>query len=584
MRKEKTVNELKREIAALHRKVAELEKSMSGRGAAGGDVHGAAEKAPVEAAKFEDIIAAIGDPVAIYDTEFRVLYQNRPHRNIVGEHVGEYCYKAYKKRDHICEGCAVAMSFKDGEAHTVVKDTYVSGKKLCVEITGSLLRDASGRIIAGIEVVRDITAQRRREEELKKYRDRLEDLVAERTAELVTANERLQREVADRKRMQEDLIRTEKLESLGVLAGGIAHDFNNLLSAVLGNISLAKRYTEPGGRVYEWLEEAERASSRAGNLAQQLLTFSKAGTPVKKVISLPALVREAAEFALRGSSTRCEFIAPEDLWKAEVDEGQICQVINNIVLNAEQAMPSGGTVRVECSNVKLGPADLPGTRSGRYVRIDVEDHGSGITSDHLEKIFDPYFTTKQEGSGLGLATAYSIIGKHDGAVTVDSTPGMGTIFHIYLPASVGAADDASSDAVQTGRKLYPGSGRVLVLDDEEIIRVIVGSMLREIGYEPSFAEDGETAIQIYGEAKDTGHPFDLVLLDLTIKGGMGGMECMRNLLRIDPAVKAIVTSGYAEDPIMSNFSDFGFRDIITKPYQIEDLSEILFRVLDDKKN
>jgi signal transduction histidine kinase/ActR/RegA family two-component response regulator len=582
MDKKETVNALKREVSILRRKIAELEESTCGREGSEKGPQDASERALKEVARYKDIIAAIGDPVAIYDTEFRVLYQNRPHRELVGDHVGEYCYKAYKKIDFICEGCAVAMSFSDGEVHAVAKSTAVNGKTLTVEITGSLLRDAEGKIIAGIEVVRDITQARLREEELEKYRDGLEELVMERTSELMSANERLQREVADRKRMQEDLIRTEKLESLGVLAGGIAHDFNNLLSAVMGNISLAKRYVTPTDKIFVWLDEAERASSRAGDLAQQLLTFSKAGAPVKKMTSLSGLVRESAEFALRGSRARCDFRAPADLWKAEVDEGQICQVINNIVLNAGQAMPLGGTIRVECGNVKLGPTDLPGIRSGGYVRIDVQDSGCGIAEEHVERIFDPYFTTKERGSGLGLATAYSIISKHDGAVTVDSTPGEGTVFHIYLPAVACYAEDTPSPAVERARRLYAGSGRVLVLDDEEIIRMIVGSMLKEIGYEPSFVEDGKAAIQAYAEGKAEGRPFDAVILDLTIKGGMGGMECMENLLRIDPDVKAVVSSGYAEDPIMSNYREFGFRGVITKPYQIEDLSEILFRVLGRK--
>jgi signal transduction histidine kinase len=298
-----------------------------------------------------------------------------PHRELIGGHAGEYCYRAYKKRDRVCDPCAVAMSFSDGRIHTVAKRASLNDKELFVEITASVLRDDAGKIIAGIEVVRDITELRHREEELREYRERLEGLVKERTAELEKANELLQIRIAERRRTEEDLLRTERLESLGVLAGGIAHDFNNLLSAVLGNISLAKRYVTEGDKTYERLEEAERASSRAADLAQQLLTFAKGRVAVKKIISLPGLVRDAANFALRGSSTRCAFVISDDLWTVEADDGQICQAINNIVLNAEQAMPEGGTVRVHCCNEQIGPEDLRGAGTGRFVRIDIEDKG-----------------------------------------------------------------------------------------------------------------------------------------------------------------------------------------------------------------
>ncbi len=535
-----------------------------------------AREAGQEVAKFESIFAAIGDPVAIYDTGFRILYQNRPHRKLIGDHAGEYCYRAYKQRNGVCEPCAVAMSFRDGEVHTVAKGATIGNRELFVEITASLLRDDAGKVIAGMEVVRDITELKKREVELKGYRDRLEGLVKERTAALLEANKLLQSEIAERKRMEEDLLRTERLESLGVLAGGIAHDFNNLLSAVLGNISLAKRYATDGDKIYRRLEEAERASSRAADLAQQLLTFAKGRVAVKKIISLPGLVRDAANFALRGSRTKCAFLIPDDLWTVEADEGQICQVINNIVLNAEQAMPRGGTIAVRCSNWRIGPEHLHGVGSGRFVRIEIEDHGPGIAEENIGRIFDPYFTTKEEGSGLGLATAYSIIDKHNGTITVHSEPGKGTEFNIHLPAATGEAQEAAIHS----KKLFSGRGKVLVMDDEDVIRMIVGSMLREIGYEAFFAEEGEEAVRKYREAGLSGQPFDAVLLDLTIKGGMGGVECMKKLLEIDPDARAIVSSGYAEDPILSNYREFGFRDVITKPYRVEDLSEILFRVLD----
>ena len=488
-----------------------------------------------EKSKSEAIIAALGDGVTIIDTHFRILYQNLIHKDLLGDHLGEYCYMAHRKRDRPCHGCPVRRSFSDGGIHRAESKISTEKGTLFLEQTASPLRDASGKIIAGVEVVRDVT---------------------------------------ERKKMEEELLRTEKLESLGILSGGIAHDFNNLLTALLGNISLAKVYTDTDDRIYEMLMEAEKASRRARDLTQQLLTFSKGGAPIKKITSIAGLVKDSTDFSLRGSNVSCDISVPDDLWPVEVDEGQISQVINNLVINAQQAMPKGGMIRVSCRNMEVGDDDVLVLKAGRYVEMCIEDQGIGISPKYLDKIFDPYFTTKQKGSGLGLATAYSIISKHEGFLTVESTPGAGTTFHIFLPAS-----DKEIPVAGKKKKLLKGDGRVLVMDDEDVIRMIVGRMLKSMGYEPEVAESGEEALEKYRQAMESGRRFDVVIIDLTIRGGMGGMECIKKLLAMDPRVKAIVSSGYSDDPVMSSHQEFGFKGIITKPYQIEDLSEILNRVL-----
>jgi PAS domain S-box-containing protein len=382
-------------------------------------------------------------------------------------------------------------------------------------------------------------------------------------------------DVTERKKLEEEIWKIHKLESIGVLAGGIAHDFNNLLSAILGNISLARLRARPGDGIFERLQEAEKAIHRTKNLSQQLLTFSKGGEPVKKVISLAELVKESTDFALRGANIRAQYSIQENLWPVEVDEGQISQVINNIVINAKQAMREGGEINIHGENVIVDSRTVLPLAAGKYVKITIRDEGSGIPDEHLERIFDPYFSTKQTGSGLGLAISFSIIQKHKGYLTVDSEAGVGTAFHIYLSASVKQIPVKG----EKDKRLLSGKGKVLIMDDEDVILLIMGKMLDEIGYAAEFAGNGEMAIDKYTKALGSGRPFDAVIIDLTIRGGMGGRECIRELLKIDPAIKAIVSSGYSEDPIISKFREYGFKGIITKPYQVEDLSEILYSVI-----
>lgn len=388
--------------------------------------------------------------------------------------------------------------------------------------------------------------------------------------------------IAERKRIEEETglleTRMQKLESLGVLAGGIAHDFNNLLTAVLANISLAALSARDQTDVTRRLTEAERAVLRARDLTQQLLTFAKGGAPVKKIADLATVIQDACHFAVRGTNARCDFAFAPDLWHAEVDSGQIGQAINNLVINAVQAMPSGGVVAITSNNFVAEPDSDFRLQPGRYIRTTIRDNGIGIPSEYLQKIFDPYFTTKQKGSGLGLAVTHSIIRNHAGAITVDSSPGVGTAFDIFLPAAhtTAPAEHWSNRTVPTG------SGRILIMDDEEFLRSTGREILETAGYDVAAAPDGDEAIRLYKEARDAGRPFDLVILDLTIPGGMGGRETLDNLRSIDPEVKAIVSSGYSNDPIMSDYGKFGFRGIIAKPYKIEDFFAAVTRVLGEQ--
>ncbi len=386
------------------------------------------------------------------------------------------------------------------------------------------------------------------------------------------------RDVAERKKMEAEILRTQKTESVGLLAGGIAHDFNNLLTAIIGNISLAKAFVDPADKIHKRLTEAEKASFRARDLTQQLLTFSKGGTPIKKVVSLEEIIRDAAGFALRGSNVMSDIVVPSDLWPAEVDEGQISQVIHNLVINADQAMPQGGVVRVMCRNVPGPEKGLP-LKEGKYVELTIEDQGTGIPKEHLPKIFDPYFTTKQKGSGLGLAAAYSIIRRHGGYITVESELGAGTAFHVYLPAS----DAAMPEKAEGEEGVVPGCGRVLLMDDEETVRKVTGAMLASLGYDVEYAEHGEEAIVRVKQAMEAGRPFDALIIDLTIPGGMGGKDVISKLREMDPAVRAIVSSGYSNDPVMADFRSYGFDAVLAKPYEIRALSETVRRVMNEGK-
>lgn len=383
-------------------------------------------------------------------------------------------------------------------------------------------------------------------------------------------------DITDRKRLEEELVKGQKLESIGILAGGIAHDFNNLMTGVIGNLSLVQSEVDMDGPVFKRLIEIEKAAVLAQELTQQLLTFSKGGEPVKETLAVGQLIQESAFFALRGSIVSLDSHMPEDLWLADVDAGQIAQVVNNLVINAAQAMENGGYLKVIAENcIVTGDDNLP-LKEGRYVAISFNDQGDGIPEDILPRIFDPYFTTKKKGSGLGLATSYSIIKKHGGHIGVSSEQGAGTNFVVYLPASKKAA------AVKKDRTEKPpasAGGRVLVMDDEEIVQDVATSILTSLGYWVTIAAEGGEAVRLYKEAKKKGAPFDAVILDLTVPGGIGGGEAVKELLQLDPRARVLVSSGYSYDPIMANYREYGFSGVIQKPYRVAELGAKVHEVI-----
>ena len=376
------------------------------------------------------------------------------------------------------------------------------------------------------------------------------------------------RDITETKKLEDDRARSAKLESIGVLAGGIAHDFNNLLMSIVGNITMAKLKLMNDPETTEILQSAEEASLRARDLAKQLLTFSRGGAPVKEVFGIKELIRETCSFALRGSNVKCKQSIPDDLYLTDADKGQISQVLNNLIINANQAMPDGGRIEITADNYQ--ESDDNG-RKNKFVRITIADQGCGMEKSVLDKIFDPYFTTKEKGSGLGLTTSYSIVKRNGGRIEVESTPGEGTVFTVLLPA----ANQKSKTVAVENRSRKLKSSRILIMDDDPGIRNVSRQMLLIQGHEVETSNDGAQAIKMFSEAKQAGNPFEIVIVDLTIPGGMGGKQTAAKLLELDPSVKIIVCSGYSEDPVMANFQQHGFSGALAKPYSMSKLEEVL---------
>ncbi|MBN1294860.1 MAG: response regulator, partial [Candidatus Latescibacteria bacterium] len=449
------------------------------------------------------------------------------------------------------------------------KILYADGAIGTISVRIFIVKDDQGRTVKTYGVNQDITERRKAEEELQQYRHQLEELVAERTEEL-------KKELIHRKQAEEELQKAQKLESLGLLAGGIAHDFNNLLSGLFIFVDMARRNLgKKDTIVRECLDEAMGCCSRTRDLTQQLLTFAKGGMPVKKTLALEPIIQKTAKLSLSGSNVHCNFELPPTLWTIKGDEGQLSQVFSNILLNSRQAMSNGGLITLAGGNVELRKNEIIDLPEGSYVRIVFSDQGSGIKKDVLSRVFDPFFTTKQTGSGLGLATSYSIIKKHEGHISIDSEVGSGTVVTIHLPAS--------KDAIPEERTELPadlkGYGRILFMDDDEVICNSVTMILEEGGYEIVCAKNGEEAIALYRESFQAGNPFSAAILDLTIVGGMGGEKVIRKLQEIDPQVKGIVSSGYADSPVLSNPAEYGFMGDIAKPYVVDDLLRTLNTVL-----
>lgn len=495
-------------------------------------------------------LRSIGDGVITTDVEGKIIMLNNEAERLTGWSTKEAIGRSLKSVFNVAiDLAAQARAQRSGyrnEAHSILLSlpenatlTSKTGNEYIIEQVASPIRDNKNEVAGVVLVFRDITERQRNEAERRK---------------------------------------AETLEQLGLLAGGIAHDFNNLLTAIIGNISLASLLLPPDNELTTRLVDAKNASMRARDLAQQLLTFARGGAPIKKTASIGKLIQDTVSFSLRGSHSRSEFTFGPDLMPAEIDPGQISQVIANLVVNADQAMPNGGTLHVSCDNFNYNPATeapIVDLAPGEYIRVAICDEGTGIPEDYLKRIFDPYFTTKSKGTGLGLATTYSIIKNHNGLITVDSTLHQGSTFTVYLPA---AAHQELAVTEQPGpiTDVIHGTGRVLVVDDEEAIRALVDFTLSHLGYQVTQAETALEGVNIYQQKFEAGERFDLVILDLTLPGGMGGKEALKKLIEIDPTVNAIVSSGYATDATMSRYQDFGFRGVIAKPYEAAELGRIVY--------
>ncbi len=386
------------------------------------------------------------------------------------------------------------------------------------------------------------------------------------------------RDMSKQRAAEEEMHRVQKLEAVGILAGGIAHDFNNILTSISGNISLAQIKRDEAF-IAARLKDAEKAVLRAQGLTSQLLTFSKGGAPIKTLASVDRIIDDSAAFSLIGSSVRRTVQIPDDLWRVEVDEGQISQVIQNLVINSEQAMPDGGTVYISAENRQIEDESSLPLKPGQYVVIYVKDEGIGIPTCNLDRVFDPYFTTKENGTGLGLATVHSIVRRHGGHITVDSTEGVGTTFSLFLPAT----EDRPSTEFSSAYPPLEGTGCILVMDDEKTVRDVVCSMIQSLGFSTEWTAGGQEALELYRKRYNNNNPFCAVIVDLTVPGDIGGKEVLPLLKKIDPKAKVIVSSGYFNDPIMSEYKKYGFSERIAKPYGIEQLSRVLRKVLDGKK-
>ena len=493
-------------------------------------------------------LRSIGDGVITTDLDGKIVLINKiteqltgwRHQEAIGLPVEEVFNIINEKTGKPCEN-PVKQALASGKIIELASDTALiakNGNQYSIEDSGAPIFDEESNIIGTVLVFRDVTEKRRTTKELLKIK---------------------------------------KLESVGVLAGGIAHDFNNILAAILGNVELAGMYIGPTSEAYPLLQEAQKASLRAKDLTLQLLTFSKGGEPVKKTTPIGKTITESANFMLYGSQVSCRFSISDDLWMVDVDAGQISQVIQNLVINAKHAMPEGGEITITCSNIEdicsETSLDLP---EKAYIKIAIQDEGCGITKKHLEKIFDPYFTTKKEGSGLGLAISHSIISKHNGRLTVQTKIGDGTTFTIYLAAS---DQPIAQTLKQEAPEPNPIKAKILVMDDEQPIQDIAKQMLNLLGHTVLLATDGKEAIEKFHEQRQSGKPVDVIIMDLTIPGGMGGKDAVQEILKLDPEAKVVVSSGYSTDPAMAHYQDYGFKAAIAKPFLLDDLNKTLTDVL-----
>ena len=389
------------------------------------------------------------------------------------------------------------------------------------------------------------------------------------------------RDITVRRFMEAELAKAQKLESIGLLAGGIAHDFNNIMTAVFGSLALAKMETIPDSAVYTRLVSAEEHCMKAKALTRKLLTYSRGGSPQRKTASIANVIRDAVSFSLSGKNVDCRFDFPDGLWSAQIDESQMHQVVHSLVSNACEAMPQGGAIEVGAQNVDLTTDQIQPLKVGPYIKWYVRDHGVGMSQEHMKRIFDPYFTTKQMGSvkgmGLGLAICYSIVKSHEGMITVESTPGAGTTFTVFIPAS----NDEKDEQKPAAAKMQPLAPKpnVLLIDDEQILLDVTGSMLRHIGYNVVTSKNHGDAMEHYQQAKESGSPFSLIIMDLTMRGDEGGEIAIRRWKETHPEVKAVISSGYMNDPVIEEYWKYGFVGAMVKPYTLVDLKSSLEKIL-----
>jgi len=491
-------------------------------------------------------LSSIGDGVIATDVSGKIILFNREAAHLtgwkkeeaIGKNLKDILYIIDEQSRLRCEN-PIARVMRSGTDFTVEKD-YILVARDCSETSinnsASPLTDKKNKIIGAVIVFRD---------------------------------------TSERHRMQAELNKAQRLESLGILAGGIAHDFNNILTAIMGNISLSKMNLTKEDKIYQFLDSSDKACDRAKDLTQQLLTFSKGGAPIKKATALDSIIKESADFSLVGSNVRAVYNFPNDLWHADIDRTQFSQVIQNLTINSSHAMPEGGQIEISCSNEILPADNAQSLPDGHYVKIIVKDYGTGIPEKYIKKIFDPYYTTKQLGHGLGLSITYSIINKHGGHIAVDSIPGEGTTFIIHLQAS----QKLHTHQVILSANEVPNHARVLFMDDETMIRDIAQAVLTRSGYTVTCVIDGEHAIKSYHDACKQNTPYDLIIMDLTIPGAMGGQETLDKLLQFDQRIKAIVISGYSNHPVMANYQTYGFKDCVTKPFTAEKLIKVVGKVL-----
>ncbi len=530
----KTVTQLAQAKAELEHRVAERTADLTKANAALSE----------QRERLAITMASMGDGVLATDNAQRITLMNRVAEALTGWKVEEAVGRDAADvlvladgsgRDRIVNPVAeVLASGQNVELASNVLLMARDGRKVPIADSAAPVRDGKGAIVGTVFVFRDLTQQLRSMEEME---------------------------------------RASRLDSIGLLAGGIAHDFNNLLTVMEGNVALVQ-LPGYGGKAKAMLAEAEKAASRARGLTKQLLTFSKGGDPVKEPINASPLLREVSGLALSGSNVRSEFHVKPDLWPIFGDEGQIAQVLSNVLINAKEAMPEGGTVGVDAENLFVDDGEHPLLHKGRYVRLSVRDQGAGVPKDSIPRVFDPYFSTKGEGRGLGLAVSYSIVNRHGGSISLESAEGAGTEVNIILPAS-----DVLAAGAETTEVFHAiGRQRVLWMDDEEMILRLGSEMLSVLEFEVETASNCSEALRIYESSMRLGTPFDAVILDLMIAGGPGGREAVNQLRAIDPNVRAIVCSGYSNDPVMSQYSDYGFVGVLPKPFRMQDLSKVLRQV------